>query len=51
MKKALAAGVTVIGVDAGAKGALVNLTVDHTAAGRVSRASTSPTISSTRARS
>ena len=36
VKKALAAGITVIGVDAGAKGALVNLTVDHTAAGRVS---------------
>ncbi|MEO8668607.1 MAG: substrate-binding domain-containing protein [Bauldia sp.] len=35
VKKALDAGVTVIGVDAGAKGALVNLTVDHTAAGRV----------------
>lgn len=35
VKKALAAGVLVIGVDAGAKGAPVNLTVDHTAAGRV----------------
>jgi ribose transport system substrate-binding protein len=35
VKKALDAGVTVIGVDAGAKGALVNITVDHTAAGRV----------------
>ena len=35
VKKAIDAGVTVIGVDAGAKGALVNLTVDHTAAGRV----------------
>ena len=34
-KRLDAAGVTVIGVDAGAKGALVNLTVDHTAAGRV----------------
>ncbi len=36
VKKAIAAGITVVGVDAGAKGALVNLTVDHTAAGRVS---------------
>ena len=35
VKKAIAAGVTVVGVDAGAKGAMVNLTVDHTAAGRV----------------
>jgi ribose transport system substrate-binding protein len=35
VKKALAAGVLVIGVDAGAKGAPVNLTVDHTEAGRV----------------
>ena len=35
MKKAIDAGVLVIGVDAGAKGAPVNLTVDHTAAGRV----------------
>jgi ribose transport system substrate-binding protein len=35
VKKALDAGVTVIGVDAGAKGALVNLTVDHTGAGHV----------------
>lgn len=35
VKKALDAGVLVIGVDAGAKGAPVNLTVDHTAAGRV----------------
>jgi ribose transport system substrate-binding protein len=36
VKKALDAGITVVGVAAGAKGALVNLTVDHTAAGRVS---------------
>ena len=35
VKKALDAGVLVIGVDAGAKGAPVNLTVDHTAAGKV----------------
>ena len=35
VKKALDAGVTVVGVDAGAKGAPVNLTVDHTAAGRI----------------
>jgi ribose transport system substrate-binding protein len=35
VKKALDAGVIVVGVDAGAKGAPVNLTVDHTAAGRI----------------
>jgi ribose transport system substrate-binding protein len=35
VKKALAAGVTVVGVDAGAKGAEVNLTVDNTKAGEV----------------
>lgn len=35
VKKAMDAGVLVIGVDAGAKGAPVNLTVDHTAAGRI----------------
>lgn len=35
VKKAIAAGVTVVGVDAGAKGAPVNLTVDNTAAGQV----------------
>lgn len=35
VKKALEAGVLVIGVDAGAKGAPVNITVDHTAAGRI----------------
>jgi ribose transport system substrate-binding protein len=36
VKKALDAGITVVGFDAGAKGALVNITVDNTAAGRVS---------------
>ena len=36
VKKALDAGVIVVGVDAGAKGAPINLTVDNTAAGRVS---------------
>ncbi len=36
VKKALDAGITVVGVDAGAKGAQVNLTVDNTAAGKVS---------------
>jgi ribose transport system substrate-binding protein len=35
VKKAIDAGVTVVGVDAGAKGAPVNLTVDNTAAGQV----------------
>jgi ribose transport system substrate-binding protein len=35
VKKAIDAGVTVVGVDAGAKGAPVNLTVDNTAAGRI----------------
>ena len=35
VKKAIAAGVTVVGVDAGAKGAPVNLTVDNTAAGQI----------------
>jgi ribose transport system substrate-binding protein len=35
VKKAMDAGVLVIGVDAGAEGAPVNVTVDHTAAGRV----------------
>ncbi len=34
--KAIAAGVTVVGVDAGAKGAQVNLTVDNTKAGQIS---------------
>ena len=36
VKKAMAAGVTVVGVDAGAKGAPINLTVDNTEAGRIS---------------
>ncbi len=36
VKKALAAGVTVVGVDAGAKGAPVNVTVDNTKAGEIS---------------
>jgi ribose transport system substrate-binding protein len=35
VKKAIEAGVTVVGVDAGAKGAPVNLTVDNTAAGQI----------------
>jgi len=35
VKKAIDAGVTVVGVDAGAKGAPINLTVDNTAAGQV----------------
>ncbi|MBV9246807.1 MAG: substrate-binding domain-containing protein, partial [Methylobacteriaceae bacterium] len=35
VKKAMDAGITVVGVDAGAKGAPVNLTVDNTAAGRI----------------
>src|SRR5262245_32875152 len=35
VKKALDAGVLVVGVDAGAKGAPVNLTVDNTAAGQI----------------
>ena len=35
VKKAIDAGVTVVGVDAGAKGAPVNLTVDNTAAGQI----------------
>ncbi|MBV9245139.1 MAG: substrate-binding domain-containing protein, partial [Methylobacteriaceae bacterium] len=35
VKKAIDAGITVVGVDAGAKGAPVNLTVDNTAAGRI----------------
>jgi ribose transport system substrate-binding protein len=36
VKKAIDAGITVVGVDAGAKGAEVNLTVDNTKAGEVS---------------
>jgi ribose transport system substrate-binding protein len=36
VKRAMAAGVTVVGVDAGAKGAPVNLTVDNSEAGRIS---------------
>jgi ribose transport system substrate-binding protein len=36
VKRAMAAGVTVVGVDAGAKGAPVNLTVDNSDAGRIS---------------
>lgn len=36
VKKAIDAGIVVVGVDAGAKGAQVNLTVDNTAAGQVS---------------
>jgi ribose transport system substrate-binding protein len=35
VKKAMDAGVIVVGVDAGAKGAPVNLTVDNTAAGQI----------------
>jgi ribose transport system substrate-binding protein len=36
VKRAMAAGVIVVGIDAGAKGAPVNLTVDNTEAGRIS---------------
>jgi ribose transport system substrate-binding protein len=36
VKRAMAAGVTVVGIDAGAKGAPVNLTVDNSDAGRIS---------------
>jgi ribose transport system substrate-binding protein len=35
VKKAIDAGITVVGVDAGAKGAEVNLTVDNTKAGQI----------------
>lgn len=35
VKKARDAGITVVGVDAGAKGAVVNITVDNTAAGQI----------------